>query len=96
MNFEQIKQLTLNDFIASECEVWAAIKNLSINQIEDLLGTWPNDAIENDLYAVICEKSEQLFKQEVIDRLTFDQQKALNYLCFDKDSMWDSFRKWTD
>lgn len=96
MNIEQIKQLTLDDFIDRNDDVWGAIKHLSFDEVDDLRGTWEDDDIENGLYEIYSEKAEEIFKKEVIDKLTPIQQKALNCLCFDKDGMWDYFRRWTE
>ena len=47
------------------------------------------------IWEIYHEKAFETFQSEVIAKLTPEQKTALNVLCFDKDTMWDSFRHWT-
>lgn len=96
MTIEEIKELTEDDFTNRNIEVWKAIENLSFEEVHQLRWHWHDDEIRNSLYEICKQKAEVFFKDEIISKLTSNQQIALNYICFDKDSTWDIFRHWTD
>jgi len=100
MTFEEIKKLTLEDFIHKNDEVWSAIHDLTIEQIRELRGSFnqtdvnEDDEIQQSLHEILQEKISSHLKLTVIDKLTEEQKDMFAFLFFEKDGTWDTLRIW--
>ena len=101
MNFEQIKTLTINEFVMHNAAVWNAIQALSIEEIIQLKNDGFNEhdvnsdeGVKYSLYEILQEKIEAHIKITIVDKLTDEQKKMLAFLFSDMYSAWNSLEKW--
>lgn len=101
MTFDEIKNLTLEDFEHRNDEVWTAIQSLTIEQIRELRNYgFKNENVNEDdevlvgLHCILKDKVENYLKEKFISKLSDEEKVMFGFLFVDKYDAWDTLRRW--
>ena len=94
MTLENVKKYTIDDFESKNDEVWAALNQLSTEELQEIDNFWKDNDIANGIFEIIFNRAEKFVEDKILEAFPTekDKEKLQLVMLYDRTSAVEFFR----